>query len=288
MSCQVAGTGSAQKDELVTNNLDLVTQIVAEIACRYPRHVDRGELWNAGALGLVEASRRFNPESGIPFPRYAAIRIRGAIIDSTRTRDWAPRSLRRRMREVDQAGAVLAEETMGFPTDSQLAAALRVDAGELAALKAEATRACLLHLDQAEDGQEPVAYQVPEGRIEGLPEQMLELRELRGTLAAAVRNLPRVQSEIVIRHYLQGELLQQIAADLGVTEARASQIRGEALAALQSHFATLYEEVTPCRDDAPGRRARAAYLHRMASQSNWRSRIDAGQDPVLAGKPKRA
>ena len=71
-------------DQLVLDNLGLVHHAVNLVATRYPRHVDRDELWNAGALGLVDASRRFDPDQGTPFQRYAMIRIRGAIIDSTR------------------------------------------------------------------------------------------------------------------------------------------------------------------------------------------------------------
>ena len=72
---------------LVVENLAMVQHIVSRLSSRYPRHVDRNDLWNAGALGLVEAAGRFDETLGIPFARYAAIRVRGAIIDSTRSRD---------------------------------------------------------------------------------------------------------------------------------------------------------------------------------------------------------
>ncbi len=111
---------SHQQNQLVTDNMDLVGHIVAEVSARYPRHVDRAELWNAGALGLVEASRRFDPESGIPFARHAAIRIRGAIIDSTRTRDWASRSVRRNIRDIQQAQSGLEEQHGKTPVAEEL------------------------------------------------------------------------------------------------------------------------------------------------------------------------
>ena len=76
-------------EELVTEHLPLVDQVVARVSARFPRHVDRDELRNAGRLGLVEAARRYDPSTEVPFDRYAAIRIRGAILDSTRSRDWA-------------------------------------------------------------------------------------------------------------------------------------------------------------------------------------------------------
>ncbi|HEX9317086.1 MAG TPA: sigma factor, partial [Actinomycetota bacterium] len=83
---------AAEREHLILDHLDLVQHAVNQVSSRYPSHVDRAELWNAGALGLVEAAARFREEAGVPFPRYAATRIKGAIIDSTRQRDWAGRA----------------------------------------------------------------------------------------------------------------------------------------------------------------------------------------------------
>jgi RNA polymerase sigma factor FliA len=120
---------------------------------------------------------------------------------------------------------------------------------------------------------------VEEDRTEILPDAALEQRELRGSLVEAVRNLPAVQAEVISRYYLEGELLQDIADDLALTEARVSQIRSEALMAMRSFFATQYEGVEASPDAAPGKRARAAYVARMSEQSTWRTRLDA--EPLL-------
>jgi RNA polymerase sigma factor for flagellar operon FliA len=276
----MAGLNSEQQNELVTDTMDLVGHIVSEVAARYPRHVDRSELWNAGALGLVEASRRYDPESGIPFARYAAIRIRGAIIDSTRTRDWASRSVRRRLREIHEARSGLEEQHGRAATDSEIASFLGISAAELARRQAHAATSTLLHLDQPSEGEEsPLIDRVEEDRADALPDTALEQRELRGSLVDAVRHLPPVQAEVVSRYYLEGELLQDIADDLGLTEARVSQIRSEALMAMRSFFSTQYEGVEAAPDAAPGKRARAAYVARMSEQSTWRTRLDA--EPLL-------
>jgi RNA polymerase sigma factor FliA len=265
-----------EQNGLVVETIDLVGHIVAELSSRYPRHVDRGELWNAGALGLVEASRRFDPLSGVPFARYAAIRIRGAIIDSTRSRDWASRSVRRCLREIRQATAGLEDENGQAPSTADLAAFLEIGVDELVRRQSQAAASTLLHLDQAVEGEEStLAERVEEPDADVVPETALERRELRGTLADAVRNLPGPQAEVVSRYYVEGELLQQIADDMGLTEARVSQIRGEALAALRAYFATQYEGVDGDVEDAPGKRARAAYLERMESRTDWRSRVDS-------------
>ena len=265
----------AERNDLVTEALDLVNHIVSELASRYPRHVDRNELWNAGALGLVEASRRFDPDAGIPFPRYAAIRIRGAIIDSTRTRDWASRSVRRQLREIKEAQSGLEEMHGRTPTQGELADYLDIEVSELGSRQAHVASSTLLHLDQPTEGDDvPLAERVHDEQIDFQPEAFMEQVELGGSLATAVEHLPDVQRDVIVRYYFQGELLQTIAAEMSLTEARVSQIRAEALLAIRSFFATVYEGVEPAPDSAPGKRARAAYVARMAEQTTWRSRIE--------------
>jgi RNA polymerase sigma factor for flagellar operon FliA len=277
---------SHEQNALVTETMDLVGHIVAELASRYPRHVDRSELWNAGALGLVEASRRFDPDSGVPFARYAAIRIRGAIIDSTRSRDWASRSVRRCLREINQATNGLEEQHGRVPSPDEVASFLGIDASDLARRRSLAVASTLLHLDQEVEGEEStLADRVEEASPESIPDIALERRELRGTLAEAVRNLPSAQSEVVSRYYIGSELLQDIADDMGLTEARVSQIRSEALVALKAYFSTQYEGVELGADESPGKRARVAYLERMGQTADWRSRVDSSAflDAALEG-----
>jgi RNA polymerase sigma factor FliA len=258
-----------EQNQLVTDNMDLVGHIVAEVSARYPRHVDRTELWNAGALGLVEASRRFDPQSGIPFARYAAIRIR------------------RNIRDIQQAHAGLEEQNGRTPTAAELAAFLGITLGELSRRQAQATTSTLLHLDQHSEADEsPLVDRVEETRSDNLPEFALEQREMRGTLVESVRNLPAIQAEVISRYYLEGELLQDIAEDLGLTEARVSQIRSEALMAMRGFFGTQFEGVEQTDESAPGKRARAAYIARMAETSTWKSRIEAETllDPAIRGE----
>jgi RNA polymerase sigma factor FliA len=267
---------SSEQNALVIETMDLVGHIVNELSARYPRHVDRSELWNAGALGLVEASRRFDSESGVPFNRYAAIRIRGAIIDSTRSRDWASRSVRKCLREIGQAANGLEREHGKTPSTVEIAEFLGIDVKEMERLRAEGASSTLLHLDQEIEGDEAtLGERVEEPSLELMPEKALERRELLGTLAASIRNLPEVQATVVSRSFVDGELLADIAADMGLTEARVSQIRTEALVSLRAYFSTQYDGVTGDSDDAPGKRARTAYLERMSSTSDWRSRVDS-------------
>ena len=86
------GTTEAELNARVEANLQLVKHVVFQVAVHFPRHVDREELVRAGALGLVEAARRYDESRGVPFERFPAQRIRGATSDSVRAADCAPRS----------------------------------------------------------------------------------------------------------------------------------------------------------------------------------------------------
>jgi len=272
-------TEATSAESLILSNLDLVQHVVNQVSARYPRHVDRRELWNAGARGLVEAARRYRPEMGVPFARYASVRIRGAIIDSTRDRDWAARAVRRSARELRRAEEALEERYGRAARDEELAEHLGISVEELRELRASVTRATLLHLDHTyEDGEEDtLADSLAETSVDALPEEWLEHRELIGTLRTAVRNLPPTQREVIERYYLGGEMLRDIAASLGVTEARVSQICSEAINAIRAYLGTLYEGVPEVPENAPGKRSRAAFFGLLATTSTWRDRLDAAE-----------
>src|ERR671911_2171579 len=118
------GMGEAEQREAIEEHLPLVRHIVFQVAVHFPRHVDREELARAGALGLVEAARRYDGSRGVPFQRFAAQRIRGAILDAVRAADWAPRSVRTLARKLETVEQRLATRLGRVPTLDEMAEAL--------------------------------------------------------------------------------------------------------------------------------------------------------------------
>lgn len=264
---------------LVEEHLYLVQHIVNQLAVRYPRHVDRQDLWAAGAAGLVDASRRYDATTGVPFARYASIRIRGAIIDSTRSRDWATRSLRRRARELSEVAHRLEQQEGRTPSVAELAVELGVSEDDVRDRQRATERATLLQLDQpvadGDGGVETLESLLPEENQYLLPAESLEERELVGTMRVAVEHLDQPHREVVERYFFGGELLQEIAETLDVTEARVSQIRAEAVTAMRAWMATRYDGVPTVAAGAPGARRRASYLATMQSHTTWQQCLTA-------------
>jgi RNA polymerase sigma factor for flagellar operon FliA len=266
---------SVQRRELIETHLPLVRHIVIQVALRFPRHVDRRELARAGALGLVEAAQRFDPERGVPFQRFAATRIRGAILDAVRAADWAPRSVRTSARRLDLAEQRLAVERGRVPSTGELAEALRVSPAELADLRAKVSRSVVLALEYLTTTEDDLNLgDVLADRTVVEPEEALEGRELIGYLRDAVRLLPQRHRAVVVGYFLEGRTSRQLAVELRVTESRVSQLRTEALSMLRDGIGAQYDSALAETGRSRAARRRASYATAISEASTWRRRLD--------------
>ncbi|MHB8505960.1 MAG: sigma-70 family RNA polymerase sigma factor, partial [Acidimicrobiales bacterium] len=176
-------TDPPTEEALVRKHLPLVHYAVAEIASRVPRHVSRDDLTSAGMAGLAQAARSYDPERAISFPRFAATRIRGSILDELRSRDWASRSVRARAREVTAAADRLTATLGRAPTNDELARHLGLDRTELDSLHRDVQRSVVLNLEDlgpAGSGDDSVLA----GDLS--PDMQLLERERQAYLVAAV------------------------------------------------------------------------------------------------------
>ena len=190
-------------DELnarIEANLPLVKHVVFQVAVHFPRHVDREELARAGALGLVEAARRYDEDRGVPFERFAAQRIRGAILDSVRAADWAPRSVRLLARRLESTEQQLASELGRVPNLPEMAEALGIGMDELSRLRDRLFRSVVLALDHetSDDSDEDLTLvDVLRDASAIEPSEELESRELHTYLRDAVQLLPERQRFVI-------------------------------------------------------------------------------------------
>lgn len=80
----------ARRDALVAENLPLVRSIALSVQKSLPASFDLEDLIGVGHVALLEVAARYKPakHGGTPFSAYARHRIRGAIIDSVRRRNY--------------------------------------------------------------------------------------------------------------------------------------------------------------------------------------------------------
>jgi RNA polymerase sigma factor FliA len=269
------------EDALVREHLSLVQYVVAEIVHRVPNHVSRNDLVSAGMLGLAQAARSFDPERGIAFDRFASTRIRGALLDELRGRDWASRSVRAKARELQAANDELTNSLGRSPTPEEVASTLGVEAGQVHKLIDDVHRATVLNYDSL----------VLEGDAESFlatgdagPEDTLLDRERKAYLIDAIEALPERLRHVVVAYFYEERSMQEIADELGVTESRISQLRSEAMALLRDGINAQLEPDAVAPEARPkGRvaRRRAAYFAAVAAGSEPRERLSERSTPSI-------
>ncbi|MGH8511958.1 MAG: sigma-70 family RNA polymerase sigma factor, partial [Gammaproteobacteria bacterium] len=117
----------------------LVKRIAHHLISRLPPSVQIDDLIQAGMIGLLEASRNYDPSQGASFETYAGIRIRGSMLDEIRKGDWAPRSLHRKARQVAKAVQEIEAEQGRDARDSEVAERLGITLDEYYQILHDAT-----------------------------------------------------------------------------------------------------------------------------------------------------
>ncbi len=263
-------------------NVELVNHVVFQVAVHFPRHVDREELARAGALGLVEASRRFDASRGVPFERFAAQRIRGAILDSVRAADWAPRSVRLLARRLEATEQQLASRLGRVPDSDETAKEMGLSRSDLAKIQDRLFRSVVLALDHETNDssdEELTLVDVLSDPNAVDPTEELEGREIHSYLRDAVKLLPERQRAVVIGYFLEGKSSKELAAFLNVTESRVSQLRSEALQALKLGIEAQYT-LEEDADSPVGKVAkrRAVFSDQIGTASEWHERLETWDD----------
>ena len=260
-------------DSLVVENLSLVAHLVRETMARLPSHVNREDLGSAGMMALVKASRAFEAHRGVPFARYAATRIRGAILDELRGIDWASRAVRRRSRDLDSTRTQLAVTLGRSACNTEVASALGISLREVEGNDEDLARANVLSLQgSTEAGLADSLVSPTVG-----PADVLEHRERLQYLIEAIDELPERLRVVVTQYFIAERPMAEIAAELDVSESRVSQIRAEALVLLRDALNTALDPdlVAPHpRPEGCAARRRDTYVAAVVERHASGQRVD--------------
>jgi RNA polymerase sigma factor for flagellar operon FliA len=267
-----APTVDRRREDIVQDHMPLVGHLVREMLARVPAHVNRDDLTSAGYAALVHAARGFDASRGVPFARFAAARIRGALLDELRGLDWASRSVRQRARRTDSTRQELTAELGRTPTLAEVAERMGCTVEDITTGDDDVHRAVVFSLQGfATAAADDMVTEPSAG-----PEEMLIRRERLGYLRHAVDALPERLRVVVQGYFFEERPMARIADELGVTESRVSQLRAEALALLRdglnTHLDPALAAQTPPKDGCVARR-RAAYYDQIAVRGTLRDRL---------------
>lgn len=274
-----ASTTAAQ-EALIREHLPLVSWGVGEIASRIPRFVPRDDLESAAMFGLYQAARTYDSSRGVPFPAFARQRIRGALLDELRSRDWAGRTVRSQVKQVRTAVDELRVTLGREPTQAEIAQRAHIEPEELQKANDDGHRASLLFYDSVYlAATESDALAVHDAD----PKDQVLKAEQHGYLRDAIMALPERLRYVVVGYFFEERPMLELANELGVTDSRISQMRAEALELLKDGMNSQLDPSLVSVEDNPGGRAarrKAAYYAQIAASSDYRTRL-ASDAPTL-------
>jgi RNA polymerase sigma factor FliA len=178
------------------------------------------DLISHGREGLLAAARSFDPTRGVPFRRWANIRVRGAVIDGIRASATLPRSVYTRLRAIEAADH--AREGLSGEAD---AAKTPEDADRrLGEYLAGAATAIALGFS----GSSVDEHGEPTDRAPSVEDRLLR-EELFAAIRRSIQELPDAERTLVQRHYFDGVTFEQAASELGLSKSWASRLHTRAV-----------------------------------------------------------
>ena len=226
------------RSDLILTYTPLIKYIAARLATRLPSHVALDDLISCGTIGLIDAIEKFNPGKKVQFKTYAEFRIKGAMLDELRSLDWVPRSVRRKVTNLEKTYSEL-EKKLGRPaTDEETAKALELTLDGFYKLLDETKTVSFMDIDMLRH-----KNPVPDDRgtiaetfaADGTdPFAALNIAEVRSVIANAINELPEKEQLTVSLYYFDELTMKEIGEVLGYTESRISQMHSKAMLRLRS------------------------------------------------------
>lgn len=217
--------------ELVVAYDKLVRRIAYRVLRKLPQdqiNVELDDLVNIGMIGLFEADAKFDLNAGQSFESFAEFRIRGAMLDELRKRDFFPRRLRAKANRVQRAQQALRVELSREPQDIELATHLDMSIEALIKLRSDVMPYSFV--DQSDP-----AIQLRSDEPSCV--NAIAAMQRQTMLSEVIQTLPK-REQIILDLYFNKDISQrEIAQMLELTEGRISQIKSMALEKLRCHFA---------------------------------------------------
>lgn len=225
------------REQLILEHLPQVKLIARRIHERLPVSVSLDDLISTGVVGLIAAIDKYDARHDVKLKTYAEYKIRGAILDSLRGLDWAPRQQRKRAKLIEAAIAALEQEHHRMPTEEEIAKYLNLPVAEYQEWLSDARGLTLGSLENAgteDEGCDLLRYLADSD--EHWPSQIVERAELERLLAEAIEKMPELERTVLSLYYYEEMTLREIAKIVDLHESRISQLKSQAILRLRSYM----------------------------------------------------
>jgi RNA polymerase sigma factor for flagellar operon FliA len=225
-----------ERERLILEHLPQVRLIARRIQERLPESISLDDLISTGVIGLISAIDNFDPSHNVKLKTYAEYKIRGAILDSLRGLDWAPRQKRRKAKQIEAAIASAEQRLKRTPGEEDIARELGIPIEEYHDWLVEIRGLNIASLEYAgsDQGKDLLHYLPDRG---DLPSAIVERAELERLLAETIDCIPEIERTVLCLYYQEELTLREIAQVVNLHESRISQLKSQAILRLRGTLA---------------------------------------------------
>jgi RNA polymerase sigma factor for flagellar operon FliA len=233
-SPDAAEADAEERERLILEHLPQVRLIARRIRDRLPENVSVEDLVSAGIVGLIAAVDQYDPAHNVKLKTYAEHKIRGAILDSLRGLDWAPRQRRKKAKQIEFAISRAEQRLHRIPGEDEIAAEMGLDLEEYHRWLVEVQGLNIGSLEYtSEEGGKGLLEYLSDDQ-EQLPSRLLERSQLEQLLSEAIRKIPAMERTVLGLYYLEELTLREIAQVVDLHESRISHLKSQAILRLRA------------------------------------------------------
>lgn len=226
-----------QRELVIKEFLPYIKYTAYRLSWKLPPHVTIDDLVSVGLMGLMDALDRFEPGK-VKLKTYAELRIKGAMIDELRATAWIPRSMRKKIEEINKARMKLEKKHGRMPDDVEVAKSLKMPLKEYFKILQYASSSNHVRLEDFKnskysDSDLNITECIADPKAKS-PLSVLEEKDTKERLAKLIDTLPKKERIVLSLYYYEELTMQEIGKVLNITESRVCQIHSQALGKLKT------------------------------------------------------
>ena len=219
---------------LIEGQMEKVRKLAYYYHSRVRGAVEVEDLVQVGYVGLLDAAQKYVRKDGVTFAAYAAIRIRGAIVDHLRRASNLCRTTISMQQRVNKATKLLERTLQRTPTTVEIAQELGMGVDEYESWRQAFQANTHQSLEEMQDD-----FSIWFVSDRGNPEEELNKTELRAALRKSLDAVSPREALVLQLYYVEELNVYEIAEILDVTTGRVSQIKKSAINTLRNRLSEL-------------------------------------------------
>ena len=232
-----------ERNDIIEKYLPMVQCVAKRISSRLPAHIQYSDLISNGVFGLMDAIKKYDPKRNNKFKTYAEFRVRGAILDSLRSQDWTPRSIRDKAKKIDKVTKILEQKFSRIPEEKEIAEALHVSLKDYHNMLSQTREVSVISIDEGSvfnSMDKSSVLKALEDNDSSLSQ--LNRKSIHKIIIDAIKELPERQRIVLSLYYYEEFNLRKIGEILKVTESRVSQLHAQAIERLRNKLMNRVEK----------------------------------------------